>query len=286
MKPFTRAVDRFCVKHPRFGISNLMLYIVIANAVVYLFSKMDTTGTFISYLQFRPALIFYSGQVWRLFTFMLIPEGSNLLFVALFLYFYYFIGTNLEHSWGTPKFTLYYAIGFITTLLYGLIVWFVTRSNLISSFVSVHFLNLSMFLAFATLYPETEVLIFFIIPVKVKWLAILDALYFLLIIFRYPFTVVNLLPLIALLNYYLFCGPYLAPLFAPLKYRMQRYAKNVKPSAAKPKKSKESTHTYKCSVCGRTDTDYPNLEFRYCSRCEGYHCFCQDHINNHIHFKE
>lgn len=286
MKPFTRAVDRFCVKHPRFGISNLMLYIVIANAVVYLFSMMDTTETFLTYMQFKPALIF-SGQVWRLFTFMLIPEGSHLIFVALFLYFYYFIGTNLEHSWGTPKFTLYYIFGYLATLIYGLIVWFLTRSNLISSYVSAHFLNLSMFLAFATLYPETEVLLFFIIPIKVKWLALLDALYFMLIIFRYPFTVVNLLPLIAILNYYLFCGPYLSPLFAPLKYRLLRYTRNAKPSPGKTKKSApRPSYTYKCSVCARTDTDFPNLEFRYCSRCLGYHCFCQDHINNHVHFKE
>jgi hypothetical protein len=188
------------------------------------------------------------------------------------------------------------------TVLYGVIFWLITRQDPLHAFpsaylfsnstslsgdISAHYLNLSMFLAFATLYPETEVLLFFIIPIKVKWLAFLDAIYFLLIIFRYPFTVVNLLPLIAVLNYYLFCGPYLSPLFAPLKYRMQRYARNVKPGPGKPKKNgPRPLYTYKCSVCGKTDTDYPNLEFRYCSRCSGYHCFCQDHINNHVHFKE
>jgi hypothetical protein len=243
-----------------------MLYIVIANAIVYLFSLMDTTQSFLSYLQFKPALIF-TGQIWRLITFVLIPEGSNLLFVALFLYFYYFIGSNLESTWGTPKFTLYYIFGVLATIIYGLIVWFITRSNLLSSYVSAHFLNLSMFLAFATLYPETQVL---------------------LIILRYPFTVLNFLPLIAILNYYLFCGPYLSPLLAPLKYRFQKFTRGTaKPSSGKSSKSgKSAAYSHKCSVCGRTDTDFPNLEFRYCSRCAGYHCFCEDHINNHVHFKE
>ncbi len=284
MKFFTRAVDRFCYKHPRFGVQNLMLYIVIANAVVYLFSSMDSTGSFIGYLRFVPSRIF-AGEIWRVVTFVLIPEGSNILYVALFLYFYYFIGSNLENTWGTAKFTVYYLSGMLITVVYGFIVWLITRSALISGYVTAHYLNLSMFLAFATLYPDTQVLLFFFIPIKVKWLALLDAFYFLLVLFIYPFPL-NLLPIIAALNYFLFCGGYLSGVFSPLKYRLRKYTKSPNPRAFKSKKGAPPPYSHKCSVCGRTDTDYPNLEFRYCSRCVGYHCFCEDHINNHIHFKE
>ncbi len=284
MKFFTRAVDRFCYKHPRFGVQNLMLYIVIANAVVYIFSAMDRTGSFISYLRFAPSRIL-AGEVWRLLTFVLIPEGGNPLFVALFLYFYYFIGSNLENTWGTAKFTIYYLTGMLITVIYGFIVWLITRSALISGYITSHYLNLSMFLAFATLYPDTQVLLFFFIPIKIKWLALLDAFYFLLVFVIYPFPL-NFLPIIAALNYYLFCGGYLAGVLSPLKYHLRRYAKSPKPRTVKPKKGAQLPYSRKCSVCGRTDADYPNLEFRYCSRCVGYHCFCEDHINNHVHFKE
>ena len=143
-----------------------------------------------------------------------------------------------------------------------------------------------MFLAFATLYPETQVLLFFVIPIKVKWLALLDALYFVLIFLRYPFPM-NLLPIIALVNYYIFCGSELIRLLQPLKYRVQRNMKSSRPSSGQTKKSgPRLPYSHKCSTCGRTDAENPNLEFRYCSRCAGYHCFCEDHINNHVHFKE
>lgn len=280
----TRAVDRFCVKHPRFGVQNLMLYVVIANAVVFLFSQMDRSHNFINYLSFMPSLIF-SGQIWRLFTFVMIPEGSNILFVAIFLYFYYFIGNTLENTWGSTKFTVFYLSGILFTIIYGFIIWLITGSNITTGdLINAHFLNLSMFLAFATLYPETQVLLFFIIPIKVKWLALFDAVYFMVVLIRYPFPY-NLLPLIAFLNYYVFCGEYLPALLSPLKYRFSKRSRNYRSSSSKTS-ARKYPYTHKCEVCGKTDHDYPNLEFRYCSRCEGYHCFCEEHINNHNHFKE
>ena len=112
-------IDRFCYKHPNFGIDNLMLYIVIGNAIVWLFSMMDTTHSLTSWLTFSPYYIM-RGQVWRLFTFALIPNSSG-LFTLIMLYFYYFIGKTMEQYWGKAKFTIYFLSGVLLTVIYGFI---------------------------------------------------------------------------------------------------------------------------------------------------------------------
>ena len=281
-----RSIDRFCAKHPRFGIPNLMLYIVIANAVVYLFSMIDRSGGFFLYnLYFIPSRIF-AGEIWRLITFIFIPEGSNILFVALFLYFYYFIGNTLENTWGSGRFTVYYILGYLLTVVFGLVVWLFTGSSTVTMALDAHYLNLSMFFAFATLYPDTQVLLFFIIPIKIKWLALVDAAYFLYAFIASTFPM-NFLPVVAVLNYLIFCSSDLARVLSPLKYRFSGRRASFKSKARKVENFKASgAYVRQCSVCGRTEKDYPNLEFRYCSKCDGYHCFCIDHINDHVHFKE
>lgn len=285
MKFIIRAVDRFCAKHPRFGIPNLMLFIVIGNAIVYLFSMMDTTGLFRGYLYFIPSRI-VAGEVWRLFTFVLIPQGGNVFFVALFLYFYYFIGNTLENTWGSGKFTIYYFSGVILNIIFGFLVWGITGAPSRAMVLDAHYINLSMFFAFATLYPDTRVMLFFFIPIKIKWLALVNALYF-LYIFRITSFPMNFLPIIAILNYLVFCREDLSRTLRPMKYRMSRQNMSFKSKVKKAEKQSSSrSYTRKCAVCGRTDAEYPGLEFRYCSRCEGYHCFCLDHINNHVHFTE
>ncbi len=277
-----RSVDRFCARHPRFGIPNLILYIVIGNAIVWLFSMMDTTGRFLPLLQFSPYNVL-RGQVWRLISFVLIPEYSGLwLFISL--YFYYFIGSTLEREWGTAKFTVYYLSGVLFTLLYGFLIYAVTGAGHYG--FSASYINLSMFFSFATLFPETRVLLFFFIPVKIKWLALLDAVFFLIAVIRNPFPV-NLLPIVAVLNYLLFCGDALLAAILPSRAGFSRNTVNFRREARKIRREQaHKPYHYKCSVCGRNDTDHPNLEFRYCSKCSGYHGFCQDHINNHLHFTE
>ena len=130
----------------------------------------------------------------------------------------------------------------------------------------------------------------FIIPIKVKWLAIADAVYFAFIMLTYIISGrlwAGLLPIIAVLNFLVFFGDYL---FGSLKHGSSRYSANTinfKRAAKQAKKNVDSQpYRHKCAVCGRTDVDHPELEFRYCSRCTGYHCFCMDHINSHVHFRD
>ena len=290
MKSLNNKIDRFCLTHPRFGIQRLMLYIVIGNVLVYLVGLMDTTQTFYSLLYFDPAM-FCRGQVWRIVTFALVPMTSGILWLAVSLYFYYFIGSALESAWGAGKFTIYYFSGLILTALYSLIVYWITGMRIL---VSASYLNLSLFFAFATLWPEQRVLLFFIIPVKMKWLAWVDAAFFVLEIIAnlaagqiwYAFV-----PVVAMLAYLVFCGEWLFDLFRPGRVRQaaRQRARTIQFRQAAQKVQREQAaagYTRKCAVCGRTDADHPELEFRFCSRCAGYHCFCEDHINNHVHFSE
>ena len=276
MKDPMRLVDRFCYKHPHFGIPNLMRYLTIANVVFWLIGI--TNQTLLSYLGFDAALIL-RGQIWRLLTFMLYPPSTGVLAFLVF-YFYYWIGNALEQYWGTAHFNVYLLIGWFVTVLYGFLVYFIGGYRIP---IDAQYLYLSMFFSFAALYPDMQVLLFFFLPIKVKYIALIDAVYFLLAVFTNPFPR-NLLPLVATLNFFIFFG---ATLIRMLPKKDSKSTINFRKESRRIRQEQRSKlYTHKCAVCGRTDTEFPELEFRYCSRCEGYHCFCQDLINSHIHFTE
>jgi len=269
-------IDDFCRRHPKFGIPNLMKYIAIANLVFLVLGYINPV--FINYMYFIPAYIF-KGQVWRLISFMFCPPGNSLLALVA-IYFYYWIGSTLENCWGTGQFTLFIISGYVFSVLYALIIYFIFGVNIA---LSAQFIYLAMFFAFATLFPDMQVLLFFIIPIKMKYLAWAN-------LALYAYDVVtesfpsNLVPVIALANYALFFG---GSLIRMIKRRTNPTVVNFKRESARIRREQASNlYNHKCAVCGKTDTDYPQLDFRYCSRCAGYHCFCEEHINSHIHFTE
>jgi len=289
---FNRWLERFCYRHPNFGVRNLMRYIVILNVLVYILSLVDTQGVFLQYLYFAPHLILSKLQLWRLVTYAFIPTEDFILWFAVAQYFYYFIGTRLEAEWGATKFTIYYFMSVLVTSLLSLAVFALTRSvNLIG--IGARYINLSLFLAFATLYPDARVLLFFFIPVKIKWLGYAAALFTLFSVVFYPWPL-NLVPLFALIPYFLF---FASMLVAQLRRRIGKPPRTPRSSGnvvnfrqAKKRTGaaggKSVPFTRKCAVCGKTDAEFPDLEFRYCSKCAGYHCFCPEHINAHVHFTE
>ena len=269
-------IDRFCLEHPNFGIPNLMKYVCIGNAVFWLIGAVNPV--LMSYLTFNPAAILH-GQLWRIVTFAMYPPSNGLLtFIAI--YFYYLIGSTLEHQWGTAQFNVYFFSGVLLTLIYGLLVYLVFGINFN---LTAQYVYLSMFFSFAALYPDMQVLLFFIIPLKIKYLAIVDAVLFVAGVFTTPFPA-NLLPVVAVINFVIFCGNDLLSL---LPRRKSPNVINFRRESARIRKEQEaSLYNHKCAVCGKTDTDYPDLQFRYCSKCAGYHCYCQDHIFTHVHFTE
>jgi len=281
LKALNRAIDRFCHKHRKFGVPRLMLYIVIVSAIVFLIGGQRL----IALMSFHPELVL-RGELWRLVTWIFIPLNSDLLFTVIALYFYYFVGSSLESEWGTAKFTVFYIFGIVINIIYGFVGWMAFG---VAPYLVPNYLNLSMFFAFAALFPDHVVRLFFIIPIKVKWLALVNAAFFAYSIISEILVgqlVMALLPLVALLNFFVLCSEDLLAHLRPLRARSSVSTINFKRAAKKAKREfNDKPYRHKCAVCGRTDADFPNLEFRYCSRCNGYHCFCIDHINNHIHFQ-
>lgn len=279
MKDPTSYIERFCRRHPNFGLPGLMRYVCIANLVFWLLGMVNPVLA--GYLRFVPHLVL-RGQVWRVLSFALMPPDAGML-ALVEIYFYYWVGSLLEQHWGTAQFNLFFLTGILLTLVYGFAAYFLLGASMA---LTAHYIYFSMFLCFALMFPEVEVLFFFVLPIQVKWLGAAAAAYFLLDVVRGVFPA-NLLPLVAVLNVILFCWSDLRRLFrrrpaaaGPGTVNFRRESRRI------VRERQEKLYTHKCAVCGRTDESDPGLEFRYCSRCAGYHCFCQDHINNHIHFTE
>ena len=289
MNKLRSAVDRFCARHPRFGIPNLMLYIVIGNAAVYLLSVFTRANDVnaLNFLAFSFAGLL-RGELWRLVTFVFVPQHSQPFWLIISLYFDYWIGSTLEREWGTARFNLYYLSGTVLTVIGAVLASLITgQYGLLVA--GTTYVNLSMFLAFAVLFPDTQVLLFFILPVKMKWLAWVDAALFALGIVT-SLAAGNwagvILPIVALLNFLVFIWPEVQRLLGRARYQSSPKVVNFRRAARQQQQQKQQPYRHKCAVCGRTDADHPELQFRYCSKCAGYHCFCQDHIFTHVHFTE
>ena len=170
MKKLYDGMQRFCAAHPRFGIPNLMRVIVIGNVAVYvlmlLTMRADANALSFLYLDGSKVL---RGEIWRIVTFIFVPASSSPFWLAISLYFYYWIGSTLERQWGTAKFNLYYISGALLTVL-GVVLASLITGNPYLTAAGTGYVNLSMFFAFATLYPNLQFLLFFIIPVKAKLL--------------------------------------------------------------------------------------------------------------------
>lgn len=292
MKNLRNRFERFCYRNRNKGIPNLMLYLSVGSAVVMLFSLFSNNYILYSILSFDRSLIL-QGQVWRLFTYPLTYFTGDLLFTVVGLVCYYSLGRAMENLWGTCRFNLFYLCGVVLMDVFCMI--FGGQAN-------VMHLNLSLFLAYATLYPDAQFLLLFIIPVKAWIFALFDLAVMVYDVFTltmagyFPFS---LFPFVALLNYFLFFGKDVVNVI-PLSWRANasRLFKKKKKYAPGPAKTipfptagsyqatvstPKAPYRHRCTVCGRTDISDPELEFRYCSRCNGYYCYCEDHISNHTH---
>ena len=295
MRAISRAIDKFCRKHRRFGIPRLMMYVVAISAVVFVLDMMDRSMTLRLFMIFHPDAIL-QGEAWRIITWVFLPVRSELILAAIMLYFYYFVGTSLEREWGTPKFTIYYVFGILLNIIYGFVLRYalnISPNNfllisLASPLVNPIYLNMSLFFAFAVLFPDHTIRLFFIIPIKVKWLGLINGAFFAYSIISQLLDgnyILAFLPLVALLNFFLICGGDLLSHFRPFRTNRSSQFTNYRKAAKKTRRGAGNEHyRHKCAVCSKTDSDFPDLEFRYCSRCEGYHCFCIEHINSHVHF--
>lgn len=249
----------------RFAIPNLMTYIVGLNGLIFILTYIDRTGSVLHYLMLIPSLVM-QGEFWRLITYVFIPPNLSPIWIFFTLYFYYMIGNGLEQEWGSFRFNLYYLLGMIGTTLAA----FITGGGATATYI-----NLSLFLAFARIYPDFELLIFFVLPVKIKYLAWLNWAFigFTILTAALP---VKVTAIVAIINYFIFFGKEIQ---TGTVRRRQVYENRKRFESQIPK----DFTIHKCVVCGKTEKDDPKLEFRYCAKCEGDYEYCMEHLQTHDH---
>lgn len=291
-------------KFGKYAIHNLALYIIGAYVIGYIFEFINPGLMYAFTL--NPYRIFH-GEVWRIITWVLVPPSSFGLFTVIMLFFYYSLAKTLESTWGAFRFNLYIFSGIFMTVIGAIIYYFVSELVFMQpltdaaggavaefaelkdnyyrgmfSFFSTYYINLSIFLAFAASYPDMQVMLYFVIPVKIKWMAYLDVAILLYEIFRYVKAGVwagVVAIVVSLLNFILFfLGTRNMQRISPKEiHRKRTFAKQVNSSVRITK--------HKCAICGKTNEDDENLEFRFCSKCDGNYEYCQNHLFTHEHIK-
>ncbi len=285
-------LDKLERKFGRYAIPNLMYYIIILYGVGFVLNLVNPEFYY-RYLSLNAEAVLH-GQVWRLVTFIIEAPSDSIIFIIFVLHLYYMIGIELERAWGSFRFNVYFFSGMFFHILAAFVVYFIWG---ISLPLSTWYLNLSLFFGFASLYPNVEFLLFMILPVKVKWLALIDALYFAYGIlqaflpaygggmFGMVYKAGAVAAAVSILNFLLFflSSGNVRP-YSPRQVKRKReFKKNIR-SAARPVNYGGGAK-HKCAVCGRTELDDGHLEFRYCSKCNGNYEYCQEHLFTHTHVK-
>ena len=295
-------MGKFERKFGKYAIHNLSLYLITCYAFGYLMYFINSD--FLYYLTLNPYWIM-RGQVWRIITWILVPpDTSNIFIVLIMLYFYYSIGNTLERTWGTYRYNVYLFSGMLFTVIGSFALYLymefhydflltknldIWRTNnqmeLIKEYTSIfvlfstYYINMSIFLAFAATFPNVQILLLFILPIKVKWLGIVYGafiLYDMIVGGQVYYFVIGA----SLLNFVIF--------FLTSRKKLHRSPKQIHrqhvyhAQATRP----AGVTRHKCAICGRTEVDYPNLEFRFCTKCDGNYEYCQDHLFTHEHIHQ
>ncbi len=286
-------------KWGKYAIPNITMYLIICYAFGYILQW--TNSSFLAYLTLNPYAILH-GQVWRIFTWVIVPPSGFDFFTLIMLYFYYSIGRSLEYAWGTFRYNVYMLSGILFTIIGAFLMYagcelfagealavlgaaggggagvFYTYASY--SF-STYYICMSMFLAYAITFPEMQVLLLMIIPIKVKVLGVIYAIMMLYyVITAGQMGVLGIPTQVAIVSTLLN-----AIIFFVVTRRSFRTPGQIKRQRAYKKQTAKmmSITKHKCAICGRTEIDSPDLEFRFCSKCEGNYEYCSEHLYTHKH---
>lgn len=277
-------------KFGRYAVPNLIVYLIGGYIIGYIFqmgsvmTKTDLTAM----MRLEPYYIIHGLQLWRLVTWVLIPPNQNLLFVLIMIIFYYQLGKVLERTWGTFRFNVYIFGGIFCTivgafLLYGVYMLLGLGHVVgIGYYFSTTYINMSIFLAFAVCYPEMEVRLYFLIPIKMKWMAVVYAALIFIEILEVDWNgrVAVFCSLANFVIFFLSTRNY-NRINPKELHRRHSYVRATRPKDTDRRGNPIAKH--KCAICGRTELTHSDLEFRFCSKCNGNYEYCQDHLFTHKH---
>lgn len=273
-------LDKMERRFGRYAIRNLTMYLLAGYAIGYLLSF--TMPQLLTYFTLEPALIL-KGQVWRLLSWVIIPPNDNIIFVIFMMLLYYSLGNMLESYWGAFRYNVYIFSGILFTVIGAFIVnGLIGGITGFGSLYSTYYINMSIFLACASIMPDYQLLLYGIIPIKMKWLAILDVV-LLAVDAVQGGLIIRIVIIASLLNFiiFFFCNRNLRGHSPKQAARRKKFQKQI----SRPQNQYAGGAKHRCAVCGRTELDDPTLEFRYCSKCNGNYEYCQDHLFTHEHVK-
>ena len=261
-------------KFGKYAIPNLMYYVVILYAIG-IFVCWQSPAFYFNYLMLDARAILH-GQIWRIVTFLMWPLSNNPILNVLVIFCYYNLGHTLEYVWGSFRFNVYFFMGIFGHVLAAIIIY------LLFGMVyplTPEYLNFSLFFAYAATFPDAQFLLFYVIPIKAKWLALFNGAYF---IYGLIFggTAMRIAIVMSLLNFILYWAMSRGWKYNPREIRRKQQFKAQMQQTAQREKTRGR---HRCAVCGRTELDDPELVFRYCSKCEGDLEYCQDHLYTHQH---
>ncbi len=278
----------------KYAITNLSKYLIFGYILGYMIEFINPL--IINYITLNPYLIIH-GQVWRLFTWIIIPpSGFSIIWTAVMLYFYYSVGSQLEQTWGTFYYNVYIFMGMIFTVLGSFLILGISYATVpglaestaalayfhnVSYSFSTYYVNMSIFLGFAMTFPEVRVLLMFIVPIKIKWLGIA---YGVMLIYDMLASgiagkIVIIASLLNFIVFFLITRRGLGRISPHEVKRRRTFSREIK--KARPM----SVAKHKCAVCGKNSEDNPDAEFRFCSKCNGNYEYCQDHLFTHTHVR-
>ena len=259
-----KLLDRLERRFGRFAVPHVTVSLIFCQVLVYVIQSQPGMVADIGLVPRRVL----EGQAWRLVSFLFQPPVTHPIFAFFFWYLFYLMGTALERTWGTFRYDVYLLIGYLATVAAAFVQ--------LDSAASVGFLQGSVFLAFAWLYPDFQLMLFFLLPVKVKWLALLTWIGYLYAMVFGPWPV-PLLVGASVCNFLLFFGRDVIGRMRGAHRRMTAQANRIK---------ERDTPRHVCRICGINNKTHPKMSFRYCSKCAGACCYCSEHLHDHEHVGE
>ncbi len=272
---------KFERKMNKYAVKNLMLYITILYGVGLVISVVDP-GFYWLHLSLNIQEILH-GEVWRLVTFIVYPTGGGIFWSLVMTYVFYNIGSTLERVWGSFRFNVYFISGILFHIIGAFIVYFIWHG---SALVTTEYLNWSLFIAFAATFPDTKFLLLYLIPIKAKVLGIIESLVF---VISFVMAIISkdwataLMIVMCTLNFIVFFIVTRKQQWASPKVMKQKVKFKTEMMTAQ---MKFGQHNHKCTICGQTDIDNTDLEFRYCSKCLGGREYCMEHLYTHVHITD
>lgn len=273
-------------KFGKYAVYDLHKYFVFASAIGVILSQFGIGQTILSYMSFSMDAIL-RGQIWRLVTWIFYPSGGG-IWTLVFLLCLIPMGKSLERFLGTFRMNVYFIGGVILNIIGGILVYFVTLLLTGIGFpvyLSTYYILLTIFMALAIIMPDATVNLYFILPIKMKWMLLvyfLELAYEIYSYFSISWVVGIALGtqiIMALVNLFLFF--WLSKIRLTRKQRQRQREFRAQMNSQPRQNFGMARH--KCAICGRTELDDPNLTFRYCSKCTGNKEYCNNHLFTHQH---